>query len=144
MFKISCRQTEWYEDGIEVTSGLSDQCWRLDLDDEIQIQLFAYPVHFNADLDRFVGEGNERDAEHEYRAARLFIERDVREATEEEKRRAVNRRVHYACEDFKISDETALLLFKSKPEEVAKMLKREIITVRRLPSRPEFCHEAAV
>jgi hypothetical protein len=129
MFKITPHE-DWYEDGIEGSED-PEQCWRLDPPDtDIQVQLFAVPVHWSKKEDDFLP-GKSQD---EWKNPRLFIEYDVRGAGSDG-----CGRIRYACDAWTISDEFAEELLEAWNDEAVDLLRQQIDHVMALPNQPDMC-----
>ena len=124
-FRVHKVHERWCFDGIDGDEAL----WRLDLADDLQIQLFAV-----------VCNEEERDLlSPRYYEFRLFIERDKRELVGSPGREN-SKRVDYACHSWSgIPFHKGLAALAAPPAEVAKMLADEIDHVRSLPRDPRYC-----
>jgi hypothetical protein len=116
MFVLTVAHPDWYADGVED----GEQCWRLDPDNVIQVQVFATLVE---------------PAPHgkwpEWENPRLFIERDRRDASGE-------KRIDYACDSWAIADGEAAALLTATQAVACAMLKDRIERVLWLPCDPTY------
>ena len=106
---------DWYKDGVED----DEECWRLDLDDDIQVQIFAQVVQL-------------RPYGANYVPLRLFIERDTRIGAE-----SVDR-VHYACQTWSLTDVDAYCFLTWGKKKVGVLLSGKIKEVMALPNDPKY------
>ncbi len=113
MFQLSNAHKDWYVDGIED----GEQCWRLDVNKHLHVQLFA-------------NETNEPEGIWEL--GHLFIERDTREKG--------GGRVYYACAAWTLFDDEAVGLLQADLRTATIILADQLNYVMGLPNRPEFCH----
>lgn len=108
--------TAWYEDGVED----GEQCWRLDIAPDIQIQLFA-----QCDL----GPCDEPDRNTEYHSPQFFLEVDRRAPDD------CDKRTHYAFLPREaISCSLAFVWLQMSPQQVMLNLAKHINQLLKLPS----------
>lgn len=100
---------DWYEDDIEDAENL----WRLDLENDIQVQLFAVP--------------DDEDDPRYYHSPRLFIEVDVRDAERWDKR------THYAGKHWNLTEGDAALILACGRQSAAELLVDKIELVAGMP-----------
>lgn len=105
---------DWREDGVEA----GEELWRLDLPDNIQVQLFARVKREDAKPLDYTGK------------FRLFIEHDVRDASGEQT-------VRYAGDNFTITREEAVALLAVPKEQTAAYLINNINRVKKMPNDDE-------
>lgn len=127
MFKLTEAHPSWYRDGIEQhrLGHIAEELWRLDVNADVQVQLFAQPVHWDFNADNFDGPNDE------WYKPRLFIERDTRDVTGEH-------RVYYACYVWKITEEEASKLLSLCLEDAVLILAAKIDYVMNLPCNKKY------
>jgi hypothetical protein len=110
---------DWDWDGLEGMEGPDEMLWRMDLQGDFQIQLFAKVRDGAEDVPQYTGH------------YRLFIEHDVRNEAGD--------RVKYSCDDWDIQEPEFVKLLESAGPSVAVQLGDTMYHVSTLPNDPKMC-----